>query len=107
MLEPQRWRTRSRTRPAAAGEGIFGITLTETTSSSGVFRNTAGILAEVEPAVLDAIFQSFDGALIQATYTDPNDGADVSVSNIATLRTTPEAATVVIGIRVCISRMTF
>jgi hypothetical protein len=83
--------------PASAGEGIFGITLTETTSSSGVFRNTTAILAEVEPAVLDAIFQSFDGALIQATYTDPNDGTDVSISNIATLRTTPETALVVIG----------
>lgn len=83
--------------PAGAGEALFGVTLTETTSNSGVFRNTTFIDLEIDPPVLDTVLQSFDGAQVQATYVDPNDAADTQVSNIATLRATPEAATVAIG----------
>lgn len=82
--------------PPTAGEGIFGIVLTEITSSAGVFRNLTGVPAEVAPAVVDGVLQSFDGAQIQAEYSDPSDVADTSQSSLATLRTTPTQAQVVI-----------
>jgi hypothetical protein len=82
--------------PAGAGEAMGGIVLTETTTSSGVFRTTTFILSEVGPITADAILQSFDGAQIQAFYTDPNDATDSASSNVATLHTTATNAEVVI-----------
>lgn len=84
--------------PPGAGEALGGIVLTETTTSSGIFRTTTFIPTEVDPIDGgDSIFQSFDGAQVQASYTDPNDASDTVVSNIATLRTTPTSADVVLG----------
>ncbi len=57
--------------------GGNSIILTETTSNSGIFRNTTGVLSEVEPVdVTDDVLQTIGGATIEARYTDPNDSGD-------------------------------
>ncbi len=97
-LNPENVTVTLRHVPPTAGEGIFSILLTETTSSSGIFRNTTSpLFAEVAATTLGPPLQSFDGAQIRAEYVDPNDPTDAPVSNIATLRTTPTTALVVIA----------
>ena len=71
----------------ATGDTIT-VNLVETTNNSGIFRNTTGVTSAIGTATADAILQTENGSVIQASYTDPDDGSDTS-SDTAAMAVTP------------------